>query len=144
MRLLHICLYLSHFTFSQKSEMWLGFMTAPEKRKHHTPFPKLRLPSLNLETASYLTVLKGYWAAMVGFEYSPFCLWGSGSATIWHSLSALALPFQEEKTTPSESYCYLGSIVHTNTSQTEAHTCVPSHTTQRHFELFLPVTLLWF
>lgn len=28
----------------------------------------------NLETASYLTVLKGYQAVMPGFEYSPFCL----------------------------------------------------------------------
>lgn len=32
----------------------------------------------------------------VGFEYSPFCLSGTASATIWCPLSALEQPFLEE------------------------------------------------
>lgn len=30
------------------------------------------LPDSNLETAAFLTMLKGYQAAMSGYEYSPF------------------------------------------------------------------------
>ncbi len=66
-------------------------------------FPNLSLPNSNPETASYLTVLKGYRAVMLVCEYSPFCLSVTASATVWRHLSALALSFQEGKRLPQRA-----------------------------------------
>lgn len=126
--LLHICLYISHFHKRVKCDRAFHWDTW-QNVKRCVPFPNLSLPNSNLETPFYLTVLKGFWAVMVVFEYSPFCLSGTASATIWHHPSALAIAaFSEGRTTPSESYCYPDSIVHTSTSQRQRHTLLHLYT----------------
>lgn len=148
MGLLHICLYISYFHKRVRCD-WAFHWGTWKNMKRCTPFPNLSLPNSNLEISFHLTVLKGDWAVMVVFEYSPFCLSGTPSATIWHLPSALAIAaFSEGKTTPSESYCYPHSIVHTSTSQRQRHTLVHLHTQIQHFEpdrciiiAFLPVKL---
>lgn len=64
----------------------------------------------------------------VGFEYSPFCLSGTASATIWHPVSALAQPFQGENDSLRELLLPGQYCPHKHESETEAHACALSHT----------------
>lgn len=71
--LLYICLYISHFTFWERSQAWLGFSQRHMKNvKGLAPFPNLSLTNSNLETASHLTVLKGYRAVMLVLNTDHF------------------------------------------------------------------------
>lgn len=121
-RLLHICLHTSHFTFSQKSQEWLGF-----SQRHLKP----NLPNSNLETAFYLTVLKSYRALMLVLNtvYFAFQVQFGSLWVLWHCLVRGEKEFLRELLL-SGQHC-----PHKHKSETDVHTYTPLRTILQHFEL---------
>lgn len=145
-----IFVYTSHFTFWERSQAWLGFSQRHMKNvKGLEPFPNLSLTNSNLETASYLTVLKGCAVMLVlnttHFSFQVLLVLQFGALWVpWRSL------FRREKDSLRELLLHWQHCLCKYKSETEAHACTPSHKILRHFELypciiiaFLLVQLVW-
>lgn len=87
-----------------KNQVWLGFLQRLlEKRKTSCTISQPQPPQFKPWNGFLFNYVEKLWSSDVGFEYSPFCLSGTASATIWCSLSALVLPFQEGKWLPQRA-----------------------------------------
>lgn len=89
--------------FQKESGMTGLFIEAPEKRKTSCTISQPKPPQFKSWNGFLFNSFERLSSCGVGFEYSPFCLSGTASATIWRPLSALALPFQEGKWLPQRA-----------------------------------------
>lgn len=128
-------IFTFHFLLFRKELIVSDLLTVAAK-KCKMPLlllPNLNVPDSNLEMAFLFNRVEKLSRSNVGFEYSPFCLSGTASATIWCPLSALEQPFPEESNFIEELFFYrTETTLSTHTNPSEEHNYVVPRTTAYH------------